>query len=190
MCEQITFAWKESALNIVKPALALVFSSLLLTACQTSPTTDHSVQKLVVEDNTLPATTLISLTQPVEDKGLSVDADSSYPIIELMPFIMTHEQQLELTPAQVEAFAAYRKAVMKQRMALQANEKALRGQLRVALIEGADDEVTTPLMHRISDTEMAHMELRRNCIKNARAVLTPEQFEKLIALYKAKLNAN
>jgi len=74
-------------------------------------------------------------------------------------------------------------------MALQANEKALRGQLRVALIEGADDDITTPLMRRISDTEMAHMELRRNCIKNARRILTPQQFEKLISLYKTKLNA-
>jgi len=176
-------------LNIVKPALALVFSGLLLTACQTSPTTSHSVQKQVVEDNTLPAATLTDLIQPVEDKGLSVDADSSFPIIELMSFIMTHEKQLELTPSQVEAFAIYRKAVMKQRMALQANEKALRGQLRVALIEGADDDITTPLMRRISDTEMAHMELRRNCIKNARGILTPQQFEKLISSYKTKLNA-
>ncbi|SUD90650.1 Spy/CpxP family protein refolding chaperone [Psychrobacter phenylpyruvicus] len=176
-------------MNIVKPALALVFSGLLITACQTSPTTSNSVQQPVAEDNTLPAATLPDLIQPVEDKGLSVDADSSFPIIELMPFIMTHEKQLELTPAQVEAFATYRKAVMKQRIALQANEKALRGQLRLALIEGADDDITTPLMRRISDTEMAHMELRRNCIKNARAVLTPEQFEKLISLYKTKLNA-
>ena len=176
-------------MNIVKPALTLIFSGLLLTACQTSPTTSHSVQKQVVEDNTLPATTLTDLIQPVEDKGLSVDADSSFPIIELMPFIMTHEKQLELTPSQVEAFAIYRKAVMKQRMALQANEKALRGQLRVALIEGADDDITTPLMRRISDTEMAHMELRRNCIKNARGILTPQHFEKLVSLYKTKLNA-
>lgn len=176
-------------MNIVKPALALVFSSLFLTACQTAATPSHSLQKPVVEDNTLPASTLTTLIQPVEDNGLSVDADSSFPIIELMPFIMTHEKQLQLTPSQVADFAAYRKAVMKQRMTLQANEKALRGQLRVALIEGADEDITTQLMHRISDTEMAHMQLRRNCIKNAREVLTPEQFEKLIALYKTKLNA-
>lgn len=176
-------------MNILKPALTLVFSGLFLTACQTAPNSSHAVQKPVVEENTLPASTLANLTQPVADKGLSVDADSSFPIIELMPFIMTQAKQLQLTPSQVEAFAAYRKAVMKQRMTLQANEKALRGQLRVALIEGADDEVTTSLMRRISATEMAHMQLRRNCVKNARAVLTPEQFEKLIALYKTKLNA-
>ena len=176
-------------MNILKPALAIVFSGLFLTACQTSPSSSHSVQKPLVENNTLPASTWSDLTQPVEDKGLSVDADSSFPIIELMPFIMTHEKQLELTPSQVEAFAAYRKAVMKHRMTLQANEKALRGQLRVALIEGAYDEVTTPLMHKINDTEMAHMQLRRNCIKNARGILTPAQFEKLISLYKNKLNA-
>ena len=100
-----------------------------------------------------------------------------------MPLIVTQAEALELTPAQINVFADYRKMAMKNRLGLQANEKALRGQLRVAMMTGTDDAAATALMHRISETEMAHMQLRYDCIKNVRENLTAEQFDTLMQMY-------
>ena len=175
-----------SQINTLKTSVLLTVSGLLLagslSACQsTTPTYNKDHLPAV------PQSSVEALAAPVADTGLSVAADSSFPIIELMPYIMGQAEALALTPAQVEVFADYRKMAMKNRLALQANEKALRGQLRTALIADADDATTTALMQRISETEMAHMELRRNCIKVVRSTLTPSQFDQLIQMYKQSL---
>ena len=175
-----------SQINTLKTSVLLTVSGLLLagslSACQSTTPTYNKAHLPAV-----PQSSVEALAAPVADTGLSVAADSSFPIIELMPYIMGQAEALALTPAQVEVFADYRKMAMKNRLALQANEKALRGQLRTALIADADDATTTALMHRISETEMAHMELRRNCIKVVRSTLTPSQFDQLIQMYKQSL---
>lgn len=153
-----------------------------MSACQS--TTPHQNQASLPA---LAAASVDVLAVPVADTGLSVTADSSFPIVELMPYLATQTEALALTPTQVQVFADYRKMAMKNRLALQANEKALRGQLRTALIANADDATTTALMHRISETEMAHMALRSDCIKVARNNLTADQFNKLIQMYKQSL---
>lgn len=177
---------KINTSKTLKTSVLLTVSGLLLagslSACQsTTPTYDKAHLPA------LPQSSVEALAAPVADTGLSVAADSSFPIIELMPYIMGQAEALALTPAQVEVFADYRKMAMKNRLALQANEKALRGQLRTALIAGADDATTTALMQRISETEMAHMKLRRDCIKVVRSTLTPSQFDQLIQMYKQSL---
>ena len=175
-----------SQINTLKTSVLLTVSGLLLagslSACQSTTPTYNKAHLPAV-----PQSSVEALAAPVADTGLSVAADSSFPIIELMPYIMGQAEALALTPAQVEVFADYRKMAMKNRLALQANEKALRGQLRTALIADADDATTTALMQRISETEMAHMELRRNCIKVVRSTLTPSQFDQLIQMYKQSL---
>lgn len=179
----------------IKESSALMTSTLLLTGsllsvslltgCQSTAPNYKAMH--VPTSSQAAVESMEVLAAPVADTGLSVAADSSFPIIELMPFIMTQADVLALTPAQVKVFADYRKIAMKNRMGLQANEKALRGQLRTALMAGADDATTTALMHRISATEMAHMDFRRQCIKLVRSTLTPQQFESLMQMYKQSL---
>jgi len=173
-------------LKSLKGPVLLAASSLLLgaslSACQSTIPTYNTAHMPAS-----PQSSVDLLAAPVADTGLSVDADSSFPIIELMPFIVGQADALALTPAQVKVFADYRKMAMKNRMALQANEKALRGQLRTAMMTGAGDATTTALMHRISETEMAHMNLRHECLKNVRNTLTPEQFATLMQMYKRSL---
>ena len=172
-------------IKILKAPLILTTSVLLLTACQ-STTPNH--QTLYAPPYPQAAAESVEvLAAPIADTGLSIAADSSFPIIELMPLIMTQAKVLALTPTQVKIFADYRKIAMKNRMGLQANEKALRGQLRTALMAGSDDATTTALMHRISATEMAHMDFRRQCVKLVRSTLTPEQFKQLMQMYEQSL---
>ncbi|MFC6205381.1 Spy/CpxP family protein refolding chaperone [Psychrobacter urativorans] len=169
-----------------KTSVLFTVSGLLLagslTACQSTTPTYNKARLPALAQSSVEV-----LAAPVADTGLSVAADSSFPIIELMPYIVGQVEALALTPDQVAVFANYRKMAMKNRLGLQANEKALRGQLRAALIADADDATTTALMHRISETEMAHMKLRRDCIKVVRSTLTPLQFDKLMQMYKQSL---
>lgn len=178
---------KAKTSKLLTTPLLLAVSSLLLgaslSACQSTIPNDHKAHMSVM---TQPAVNV--LTAPVADTGLSVTADSSFPIIELMPYLVGQAEALALTPAQIQVFADYRKKVMQNRLALQGNEKALRGQLRQALIAGADEATTTALMHRISETEMAHMALRRDCMSVVRSTLTSAQFDKIIQMYMKTLN--
>lgn len=177
-----------NTMKSLKTSALLTVSGLLLamslTACQ-STTPSYNKAHLPA----LAQSSVDVLAAPVADTGLSIDADSSFPIIELMPYIVGQADALALTPTQIKVFADYRNRAMKNRMALQANEKALRGQLRTAIIADADDATTMALMHRISETEMAHMELRRDCIKVVRSTLTAAQFDKLMQMYKQSLKA-
>jgi hypothetical protein len=166
----------------LKVPVLLAISSLLLgislSACQSTVPAYNKAHLPALAHSSVEV-----LAAPVADTGLSVDADSSFPIIELMPYLVSQAEALALTPTQVQAFADYRKMAMKNRLGLQANEKALRGQLRQALIANADDATTTALMHRIGETEMAHMQLRRDCIKLVRSNLTTVQFDQLMQMY-------
>lgn len=173
---------RQTPSKSLKTSLLFTATSLLLglslSACQSTMPSHHTAHLPASTQNTLEV-----LAAPVADTGLSVDVDSSFAIIELMPLIVTQAEALELTPAQINVFADYRKMAMKNRLGLQANEKALRGQLRVAMMTSTDDAAVTALMHRISETEMAHMKLRYDCIKNVRENLTAEQFDTLMQMY-------
>lgn len=178
----------KSPLVVSASALLLsgsLFSALLLSGCQSTAATYKTMP--VPTSPQAAIDSVAALAAPVADTGMSVAADSSFPIIELMPYIVGQAEALALTPAQVKVFADYRMMAMKNRMGLQANEKALRGQLRTALIVGADDATTTALMHRISATEMAHMDLRRQCIQLVRTTLTTAQFAKIMQMYEQGL---
>lgn len=175
----------SSALTASGLLLSALLGTLSLSGCQSIAPTHQTMH--VPMSPQAAVESMEVLAAPIADTGLSVDADSSFPIIELMPYIVGQADALALTPVQVKVFADYRKIAMKNRLGLQANEKALRGQLRTALMADADDATTTALMHRISATEMAHMDLRRQCIKLVRSTLTSTQFAQLMKMYEQSL---
>lgn len=113
----------------------------------------------------------------------SVPGDGALPVVELMPLTMKHEADLQLTPEQIQALANHRQQAMPGRVALQKKILALRGQLRMAILDNQPAADRQALMQQIADAEVEHFKGRDRCVESLRTTLSPEQFAELKRLY-------
>jgi LTXXQ motif family protein len=117
----------------------------------------------------------------------SVPGDGALPVVELMPLTVQHEAALQLSAEQAGQLDAYRKQAMPGRIALQKKILALRGQLRMAILEDEPAATRQALMQQIADAEVEHFRLRDRCVEFVRKTLQPEQMAQLKSLYLAGL---
>lgn len=110
-------------------------------------------------------------------------ADESTPIAELMPQIMKHEAQLGLSEAQRQALEQYRKEAMPRRLALTQRIRALRGELRMAILDGAPQARLDELRQQLVEAEQQHLQLRERCVAFVRSTLSPQQFAQVRQWY-------
>jgi len=113
----------------------------------------------------------------------SVPGDGATPVVELMPLTMKYEVDLKLTSEQISALDAYRKEAAPGRIAIQKKIIALRGQLRMAILDNAPTAQREALMKDIADAEVAHFKGRERCVEFMRKALSAEQFAQLKDLY-------
>lgn len=110
-------------------------------------------------------------------------ADESVPIAELMPQILKHEAQLGLSDAQRQALDQYRKEAMPRRLALTQRIRALRGELRLAILDGAPAARRDELRQQLVQAEQEHLQMRERCVEFVRSTLSPEQFARVRQWY-------
>ncbi|WP_334155258.1 Spy/CpxP family protein refolding chaperone [Tepidimonas sp.] len=110
-------------------------------------------------------------------------ADESVPIAELMPQILKHEAQLGLSDAQRQALDQFRKEAMPRRLALTQRIRALRGELRLAILDGAPAARRDELRQQLVQTEQEHLQMRERCVDFVRSTLSPEQFARVRQWY-------
>ncbi|MFN3611352.1 Spy/CpxP family protein refolding chaperone [Tepidimonas sp.] len=115
-------------------------------------------------------------------------ADESTPIVELMPLILKHEAQLGLADAQRQALEQFRKEAMPRRIALTKRIRDLRGELRLAILEGAPQVRRDELRQQLVQAEQEHLQARERCAEFVRATLTPEQFARVRQWYLESLH--
>lgn len=117
----------------------------------------------------------------------SVPGDGAIPVVELMPLIMKHEADLKLTAEQIQSLDDYRKQAMPGRLAVQKTILALRGELRMAILDNKPQADREALMKQIADAEVQHFQGRNRCVEALRKILSAEQFAQLSQLYLAGL---
>ncbi len=113
----------------------------------------------------------------------SVPGDGALPVVELMPLTMKHEADLKLTAEQIQALDGYRKQAMPGRVAVQKKILALRGELRMALLDNQPATDREALMKQIGEAEIEHFKGRDRCVEALRKILSAEQFAQLSKLY-------
>jgi Spy/CpxP family protein refolding chaperone len=113
----------------------------------------------------------------------SVPGDGAIPVVELMPLTMKHEADLKLTAEQIKALDDYRKQAMPGRVAVQKKILALRGELRMAILDNKPAADREALMKQIGDAEIEHFKGRDRCVEALRKILSAEQFAQLSKLY-------
>lgn len=113
----------------------------------------------------------------------SVPADQGLPVVELMPLVIKHEADLQLSTEQIQVLADYRKQAMPGRISVQRKIQTLRGELRMALLEGKPAAEREALMRQVADAEIEHFQGRERCVEQVRKTLSGEQFVQLTQLY-------
>lgn len=113
----------------------------------------------------------------------SVPGDGATPVVELMPLTMKHEADLKLSTEQIQALADYRKQAMPGRVAVQKKILALRGELRMAILDNKPAADREALMKQIGDAEIEHFKGRDRCVEAVRKIVSAEQFAQLSQLY-------
>ena len=112
-----------------------------------------------------------------------VPADQGLPVVQLMPLVIKHEADLRLSAEQIEVLADYRKQAMPGRISVQKKIQTLRGELRMALLEGKPAAEREALMRQVADAEIEHFQGRERCVEQVRKTLSGEQFVQLTQLY-------
>ena len=102
-------------------------------------------------------------------------ADDSFPVVELMPIVVKHEADLNLSPEQLKALEAFRREAMPKRLAVQQRIRQARAELRQAILDGAPDAQRQTLMDRWLQAEREHVEARARCAAFLRTMLNAEQ---------------
>lgn len=110
-------------------------------------------------------------------------ADESTPIAELMPLLVKHEAPLGLSDAQRQALDQYRKEAMPRRIALTQRIRELRGELRLAILDGAPAARRDELRQQLVQAEQEHLQARERCVDFVRSTLSPEQFARVRQWY-------
>lgn len=107
------------------------------------------------------------------------------PIVELMPHVKTLAAELQLSPeqrARIDAWAA--EAPVKRRQ-LEAETRALRQQLRDAILDGADRLTREDLKQQLAAKQTRLIEMRSLCTRMLRDTLDDAQFARVVASYRA-----
>ena len=113
----------------------------------------------------------------------AVPGDGAIPVVELMPLTMKHEADLKLSAEQIQALADYRKQAMPGRVAVQKKILAMRGELRMAILDNKPAADREALMDQIAAAEVEHFKGRDRCVEAVRKIVSAEQFAQLSKLY-------
>ncbi len=128
----------------------------------------------------------LCLVMPVTASSADV-AELGQPIVELMPQVKKMRADLQLTKAQSDKLDAWLADAPAKREALEAETLEIRDQLREAILTGADRMTREALKKEFAAKQTRLIEMRSLCTRMLRDTLTPEQFDKVVASYRASL---
>lgn len=116
--------------------------------------------------------------------------DAPQPIIELMSYFKTIESQLGITPAQRNIIDPWVAVAKPKREGLEAEYAVIRGQLREAMLSGADEATTTALTDQMLGKEREILLLKAECARLLKSTLNDSQYAQLIASYNSAKNVD
>ena len=108
------------------------------------------------------------------------------PAPSLMPILVKQADALDLTAQQQTQLADWRKVAQPGREKLEKEIAAGRLAVNQAMLDGKNNNDVQKLMRDVQRKEIKLVVGKLACRDNAKKVLTPEQWSKLIALYQAQ----
>lgn len=108
----------------------------------------------------------------------------SSPVVELVAIAKSAE--LGLSDEQKAKLAAWIAEAPAKRKAVENEQIRLRAELRAAILDGKPADERQALIDKIASNEAQLLTMRSKCTDFLRGLLTAEQFDKVVAAYKAK----
>ncbi|MEW6764459.1 MAG: hypothetical protein AB1344_01560 [Pseudomonadota bacterium] len=108
------------------------------------------------------------------------------PIVELVPIVKSQGSELNLTADQKAKLDAWMAEAPTKRKAVEKEQVELRASLRKAILSLNADDERKALIEQITTNEARLLSMRAKCTDFLRDLLTAEQFDKVVAAYKAK----
>ncbi len=108
------------------------------------------------------------------------------PIVELVPIVKQQADSLGLSAEQKSKLEAWINEAPSKRKAVELEQIELRAQLRKAMLTLNSEDERKELISKITENEAKLLTMRGRCVDFLRGLLTAEQFDKVVAAYKAK----
>ena len=108
------------------------------------------------------------------------------PVVELIPVVKQQAGSLNLSQEQKAKLDKWVAEAPAKRKALENEQIELRGKLRAAVLTLNSEDERKQLIEKIAENEEKLMTMRARCVDFLRELLTVEQFDKVVAAYKAK----
>lgn len=108
------------------------------------------------------------------------------PIVELVPIVKMQADTLHLSPEQKAKLDAWMAEAPAKRKAVEQEQIELRTKLRAAILTLNSEDERKTLTEQITANEAKLLGMRAKCVEFIRNMLTVEQFDKVVATYKAK----
>ena len=108
------------------------------------------------------------------------------PVVELVPIVKQQADALGLNAEQKAKLEAWMNEAPAKRKAVEQEQIDLRKKLRAAVLSLNSEDERNALIQQIADNEAKLMAMRARCVDFLRGMLTVEQFDKVVAAYKAK----
>lgn len=131
-------------------------------------------------------TGLLALTLPLTPVMAEPAIQIAGPVIELMPIVKTKADELKLSADQKAKLEAWMADAPAKRKAIEQEQVELRMKLRQAMLSLNADAERQELIDKITANEAKLLTMRAKCVDFLRTLLTAEQFDKMVAAYKAK----
>ncbi|MEF3192737.1 MAG: hypothetical protein K6346_00725 [Halothiobacillaceae bacterium] len=131
-------------------------------------------------------TGLLALTLPLTPVMAEPAIQIAGPVIELMPIVKTKADELKLSADQKAKLEAWMADAPAKRKAIEQEQVELRMKLRQAMLSLNADTERQELIDKITANEAKLLTMRAKCVDFLRTLLTAEQFDKMVAAYKAK----
>ncbi|MGC8853783.1 MAG: hypothetical protein ACP5OY_02575 [Halothiobacillaceae bacterium] len=138
------------------------------------------MKKHLIPSLLLTASLLASAPSVLAEPAISLAS----PVVELVGIAKSAD--LGLNDEQKSKLEAWIKEAPAKRKALENEQVQLRTQLREAILAGKPEEDRMGLIEKISTNEKQLLTMRSKCSDFLRQLLTPEQFDKVVAAYRAK----
>jgi hypothetical protein len=110
------------------------------------------------------------------------------PVVQLMPHVKKLRDSLNLDAEQNRAIDNWLAEAPAKRKQLEAENRALRTQMREAILNNENRLMREGIKSLIAQNEMRLMEMRALCTRFLRSTLNQEQFGKVVASYRAEVD--
>lgn len=135
--------------------------------------------------STIVMSSVIAISMALPSFVSAEEIDLGTPIVKLMPHLKKLQSEFNLNENQIATIDNWIAEAPAKRKAVEAEVIALRKQLSDAILDGSERITRERLKKKLAGKSTRLIEMRSLCTRMLRNTLNKEQFDKVVASYRA-----